>query len=732
MGYGIGVPKVIGTRPKPHVTTPRPAKPSAPPAKPLSPSTGGPGDGLDTGGTDRAWATFRDAGGQVTGARIQSFSSPMQNAGGRVVFDWDKPGDTIPFEMTVEVNGDRSKVRPEVWTNANHNADPQKYEAVLMREVKVQGNQVTYRADLPITNIGNYRATGRISVDGGSSYRWTGDAGMADLRFRPRVEAHDALNLMEVNVLSVNGGHGTFADLMGPGSPQTDGKYTLEAMAKEGVNAVWVMPPFKRSVWDYRNPADDAGSPYATKNFFQVDPEYSAKAKELRAQGKSETEVEAAANAEFKAFVDQAHKLGLKVVVDVALNHVGHNYEFSDLFTRYDAAGKEIREVLKDNYSQVVVNPEQKAVVDQHLADPSVPKYMEYVAPWMYASRTGNKAGAQSAADAMAGGGQWFDTKQLYTGGWYGGQNKDQNAAVVGYLGRVLEYWSVDMGVDGFRLDHLTGLPQTVMEDSLNHAQAAVDQHRPGTQLYFTGEDFFSAEYNIPYLDNIQDTWLRNSLVASTSPGTLRGLLQNPYFNDREMLNLDSHDEERFPYHGDTNAAARLSSLLPLLGGATFAVAGDELGESNGMPFKQYRPVDAIEHPSDAGKYIASVFAKAGAARKALPALQDDNRGFPTPREGGDDPDLFAMTRFPDSKRGGLAIVFANFNNSRDRENAFALDDAARSRIDPDKRYQVRDLMGDGKPLWREPLTGRELLDKGIFARLSPYQVQVLSLEAVP
>ncbi len=717
----------------PRVTGGRGNGPVVPPTRPAGPvnvpAPRGPADGFRPRGASAAWATFTDDRGITTGARISGFSSPLTNSAGRVVFPWDKPGDAIAFELTVEVNGDRSKVRPEVWTNANHNDAPSKYDAVPMREVKVEGNRVTYRADIPVSKVGNYRATGRLSVDGGASYQWAGDLGLADLRFRPHVEAHDALDLMELNVLSVNGGHGTFADLTGSGSPETNGKYTLESLAKEGVNAVWVMPPFERSVWEFRHPLDDAGSPYATKNFFQVDPEYSAKAKELRARGASTAEVDAAANAEWKAFVDKAHSLGLKVVVDVALNHVGHNYEFSDLFTRYDAAGKEVREVLKNDFSKVVINPEQKAAVDAHLADPSLPKYMEYVAPWMYASRSGNSRGAKSADDAMAGGGQWFDTKQLFLGGSYGGKNSEQNAAVVGYLGRVLEYWAVDMGVDGFRLDHLTGLPQTVMEQALNHAQAAVDAHRPGTQLYFTGEDFFSPEYNISYLDNIQDTWLRNSLLASTSPATLRGLLQSPYFDNREMLNLDSHDETRFPFQGDAKAAARLTSLLPLLGGATFAVAGDELGEGDAMPFKQYRGVGALLHPSDAGKSIEESFRRANLARKALPALQDNNRGFPSPRDGGEDPDLFALSRFPDRKDGTPALVFANFNNQRTRENAFRLDDELRSRIDPNRRYQVRDLMGDGSPLWNPPLTGRELLDRGVFVRLAPYQVQVLKLE---
>jgi hypothetical protein len=704
-------------------------------AKPSSRSTQAPAarattDQLETR-ANGAWGAFCGAGatGATPGAKVESFSSPQMNPDGRVVLPWDKPGDKIAFEMTVEVSGDRSQIRPEVWTNANHNDNPEKWDAILMKEVRAEGNRITYRAEIPIDKVGNYRATARVSTDGGLSWSWAGESGIPDIRFRPHAEEHDALNVMEVNVLNVNGGHGTLEDLMASGSPETNGKYTLDYLASQGINALWMMPPFERSLWDHRHPLDDAGSPYAAKNYFAVDAELSAKAKAARDAGASDDEVEKIANEEWKAFVDRAHELGIKVIVDVALNHVGHNFEFADLFKRYDASGKEIREVRKNDFSQVAISQEQLAQVSQRLDD-NLPDYMEYVAPWMYASQSGDPRGARSADDAMAGGGQWLDTKQLYTGGNYGPKNTEQSRAVVGWLGRVLEHWAVDMGVDGFRLDHLTGLPKSVLEQSLNLAQAAVDRNRPGVHLYVTGEDFFDAEYNASHLDNIQDTWLRNSLLASPTPATIREVFSNPYFLNREMLNLNSHDEQRFDFGGNARADARLNALLPLMGGANVAVAGDEYGEKNQLAFKQHRPVESLEHHPDEAHQIAEQMRRSGLA-KDHPALQDDNRAFLDPRVGGQDPDLLALSRFPDSgKPGNPVLVFANFNNERPRENAFGLDPETCRRLDPDKRYQVRDLMADDPKaaLWSKPMTGRELLEKGIFVRLDAYQLQALEL----
>lgn len=725
---GAGTKKATGSAaPKKTAATPTAEKATTPrtPAKPAAAT-----DVFETGKAAKASAPGF-CGAAQEGARIESLSSPMMNAGGRVVFPWDKPGDKIPFELTVRVDGDPSKVKADLWTNANHNDAPEKFDALPMKLVRQDGNQATYRVEIPIEKMGNYRATARISTDGGKSYAWGSESGLQDVRFRPHAEAHDALNMMEVNVNSVNGGYGTLDDLAGRGSPTTNGKYTLEFLKKEGINSVWVQPPFKRSVWDGRHPLDNAGSPYAAKDFFAVDPKLSARAQAVLARGGTEAEADAAGTQEWKEFVAKAHSLGMKVVVDVALNHVGHNYEFSDLFTRTDAAGKEIREVRKNDFSQIAINPEQAEIMKARLDDPKLPDYLEYVAPWLYSSRTGKQGGASDVGDISAGGEQWADTKQLNHGGSYGKKNEPINREVNEYFGRILEYWSVDMGADGFRLDHLTGLPQTVMEQGLNHAQAAVDRHRPGVQLYLTGEDFFNAEYNASHLDNIQDTWLRNSLMGSTNPQTLRDIFSNPYFDNREMVNLASHDEERFEFHGDMKAAARMYSLLPLLGGTNMLVAGDEYGEKNSMPFKQHNPVGAIQTPSAAGERLSDQLRRAGEAKGGLPALQDNNRAFLDLKTGGWDGEMLAMARFPDAdKKGNPVVVFANFNNARTRENSFNLDAQTRSRIDPDKTYQVRDLMADDPKamLWDKPMSGRELLERGLYARLSPYQVQALEI----
>ncbi|MBN2358993.1 MAG: hypothetical protein JXR83_06040 [Deltaproteobacteria bacterium] len=694
-----------------------------------------PGSAPASGVDPAAWNDF--TGPSRPEARITGLRTPCLTSTGLVDFQWDKKGDKIPFELTVEVVGDPAKVKAELWTNANNNAAPEKYDAHAMQLMYTNGRLATYRVELPIENIGNYRATARVTVDDGQSYRWAGQAGIPDIRFRPRDEAHDALDFIEVSVGNVNFDHntgkfGTFADLMDSGSPSSNGKFTLEWLAAQGKTAIWLQPPFENSEVN-RHPADDFGSPYAVKDYYTINREFSR-----QAQGLTGEAARQAANAEFKAFVEKAHSLGIKVILDVALNHVGHNYDFRDLFVRYDNTGREIREVRQDDYSNVALDPGQLDVIKRRLADPNLPRYMDWIAPWMYGSRYGNPHGAQSIDEkAIAGWGQWWDAAQLNHGGHFGEEilpATPEAAAVRGWLERIMRYYAVDMSCDGFRLDHLTGLPLRFMEEAMNRVQADVDAHVPGKNLFFVGEDFHNIDNTRHFLDDMQGGWFHNFLRVRTA-GDLEGIVENPYFK-HNLLNLSSHDEERFINHfgDDYRAATRLGCLMGLVGGPSMSVAGDEFGERQKLQFKQYRGIPALRSIDGVKKEIETTYARVGRARRKLAALQDDNRAWLRPKVGGPDGDIVALSRWPDrGKSGEVTFVFGNLDNDQTRENAFWLDDETRGRIDPGKRYQIRDLMADDSfsGIWDPPKSGRELLDQGIFCRLRPYQIQVLKLETV-
>src|SRR5688572_22811700 len=251
---GLHDPTRIGL-PQPEVDAPRPAN--------------------DTGPTevDGRWTRFSEGDRRETHAKIEAFWSDATNWAGVTNFRFTKPGDAMKFRMRVDVEGNPDDVIAEVWTNSNNNADPQKYYAKRMTG-EVVGGKLELSAEIPIENIGNYRAIGRISLDGGQSWKWMSEFGVKDMRYRVKASEHESLNEKVVHVGMSNGEPGdwkfsTFADLTDQGS------YNLEKLSQQGVNAIRIQPPFRSDPWDQRHPYDTAGSPYAATDYFSIDPRLS-------------------------------------------------------------------------------------------------------------------------------------------------------------------------------------------------------------------------------------------------------------------------------------------------------------------------------------------------------------------------------------------------------------------------------------------------------------------------
>lgn len=77
----------------------------------------------------------------------------------------------------------------------------------------------------------------------------------------------------------------------------------LPRLAAMGVDIIWLMPIHPIGV---ENRKGSLGSPYAVRDYRAVNPEFGTEA-------------------EFRAFVDEAHRLGLKVILDWVANHSAHD-----------------------------------------------------------------------------------------------------------------------------------------------------------------------------------------------------------------------------------------------------------------------------------------------------------------------------------------------------------------------------------------------------------------------
>ncbi|MBW2734533.1 MAG: hypothetical protein JRH20_19270, partial [Deltaproteobacteria bacterium] len=155
-------------------------------------------------------------------------------------------------------------------------------------------------------------------------------------------------------------------------------------------------------------------------------------------------------------------------------------------------------------------------------------------------------------------------------------------------------------------------------------------------------------------------------------------------------------------------------------------------------PFAEQNPIDHrnLQHKPYALRNIthemwltSEVDAKAGLAKKAIPALWERNRHWLKNPQGGDHPHILAAARFRDRNDGQLALVFSNFHGEQSQFSHFRLTPEAGARIKDNARYQAYDFMGDrGRGLWGEPITGRDLKSQGIYVELQPNQTQVLDM----
>ncbi|MBK8011120.1 MAG: hypothetical protein IPK13_07195 [Deltaproteobacteria bacterium] len=663
------------------------------------------------------------------------FSPGLTNWSGYTKMPW-RPGDNLRLRVELDAD-DPSGVDVRLHTNANNNGHIGDFYDLPMAKVGQWNHHLAFEANVPIRNLGAYRFAA-FSTHRDGSQHWMGEDGMRDAVIRPFAREFNDLNIEEVQVDQAN--DGSF-EAMTTGGPS---EYTLEHLAASGINALWLMPPFETKPWSGRHPHDDKGSPYAVTDYFSVKRELSRDARELVAAGRDDKTggpSRDAANAEFRRFVEKAHALGIKVFLDVALNHFGHNYDFRDRFVDRSNGSASIH---FNDFSQVALNPEHRRIIEARLRDPNIPKYLEYLDTAFYAKKPNkdgsiDRRGAQSLNDTIAGGwGDWQDTKQLNHGGHWGNGHAEtpENAAVLGWYTRMLTFWAADMGVDGFRFDHTTGLPPEVLEVCFNAVQAEVDRAQPGKHLYYLAEDFHHVDRTRKFVDNIQGGFYR-AMIAARRTSDFRSTIDHDYF--QETKNGGSHDEVRLEnaFGGNVQAVTRFHVLMQLFGGPSCRLMGDDYVEGARLDFRAWAKVPTLmqlrsRSIADANAQAHETIAQAGRIKLAIPALQTDDRSWLQRTDGYTDETLLAFARHPESSDAPDVLVFANLEDDKSRHAQFSLDARTRARIDPSKNYNVRDIMRRGhenEHLWRTPKSGRELLESGIFARLGAYQVQALVLE---
>lgn len=133
-----------------------------------------------------------------------------------------------------------------------------------------------------------------------------------------------------------HGPHGTFADV----------EADLERISSLGVDVIWFMPihPIGKL-----NKKGSLGCPYSISDYREVNPEYGTKA-------------------DFARLIEKAHKLDLKVMIDVVYNHTAHDSVLVAAHPDWyhqDAAGRPVTTV-----------PEWSDVIDLKHPNPALTDYL--------------------------------------------------------------------------------------------------------------------------------------------------------------------------------------------------------------------------------------------------------------------------------------------------------------------------------------------------------------------
>lgn len=430
---------------------------------------------------------------------------------------------------------------------------------------------------------------------------------------------------------------GTIEDLLEDSTDFRQG-ITLRYIAERvGVSGVWIMPPFPNNdVRDLPDPCDNLGSPYAVRDYMHVSGRI---ANDCIAAGRDEYSVEPCWGDEaFAELIAQAHDRGLVVLVDVALNHLGHDYRIYDYADHvdvldlveehgedglwdfdatFDAALLE-PDVLDDEaglQSLALRSPHDRALLAE--LDARCPELdgdarvrgfhawrlafdderarfdcsridLEYAVP-------GFLLGSDTLSPATGPRDTWTNSWRDVSFVYHRSDNPEHRDAFLRqreYFFRVLNRL-VAMGADGFRLDHATdgvggmnGEEWTYLIEKLGHYAALRGQQRP----IVLAEEFD----NQAEMTGIADIMTEGYLFGMT--GRNGQVKDGPYvervlsgadrfdFRTRVLAHLENHDELRLV--DGTGFDPWTGAGFWALGAASWSTPMLLVGQEFGQPYR--------------------------------------------------------------------------------------------------------------------------------------------------
>lgn len=309
-----------------------------------------------------------------------------------------------------------------------------------------------------------------------------------------------------------------------------------------------------------------AGSPYAIKDYFDVDPDLAEDVPNRMA--------------EFEALLERTHKAGLKFVIDFVPNHVARSYHsdvapkgFEDLGAGDD---EELAFTPRNNFYYCWGEPLHTENFIE--AEQGGVPYLEYPA----------KATGNDVFHAWPNRNDWYETVKLNYGADYNGggaQHFDPIPSTWQKMTDILLFWA-SKGVDAFRCDMAEMVPVAFWHYAIAQVKAKYD-------VQFIAEVYNPNEYRnyihhggFDYLYDkvgLYDT-LRAVICQHTSAAAITNAWQNTDDIKEHMLYfLENHDEQRIAsdfFCGDAQKAIPGLVVAACMGNNPLMIyAGQEIGE---------------------------------------------------------------------------------------------------------------------------------------------------------
>ncbi|MBN2163380.1 MAG: hypothetical protein JXR25_10075 [Pontiellaceae bacterium] len=727
----------------------------------------------------------------------------FSNLNRRDLADADKDADGVP-DGILPPNG-------ALITDSASDTDPETGHYYIPHNMSYDSRLGWWTLTIPAEKTGAYRLTARFRKESDAEWTWYG---LRDhcVVVSP-VTARD-IRLYELNVLTVEAS-GTMASQRSTWEDLSDRSGALHTTASRpnqwnldyakglGVNWLWFQPyhPYGIDgrgtagpswVWNGGSPYEDVaypfalGSPYAVKNFWQIEPRTSA----LYDPSDSVEAGRAKAMTSFRNFVADADAEGIQIMTDAVFNHGAFDMELGQKGVELwsNGAGWSPTDEIRLRELRVFSREDdyyQRAGLGAGEGVASAPDRYDF-GKWTdvkdiffgrYAALWRNAGSTDQQKDES----DWFDYSSHAFNGTDGGSFDAVTRGVWQYFAAYAPYWLAQTrtrlntenrnstasdfggdkarryafdaeGIDGIRCDFAQGLPPQAWEYIINVARSykwsfvfMAESLDGGAVTYRSGRHF--------------DILNENALFAVKSASSKWDLSR--VYEDRRsaygealvLLNTVSHDEQNYsdPWVALSRYAANCS-----IGGAPMIFAGQELGLSDffgydlmEVNFGKYVPhfktcnsmMPAWSDTDFGNDQLYHVYAAMNAARSKCEAIPAGNRWF---LDGeGYNGNIFAVAKYEIANaplnEQEVVLCFVNLDRDNNQGDQFKIPVglAALIGLDDARLYNVvnmaaYDETGRGRLLWNTPLSGAALQDSGFHVSINKVPTSEAGWKSAP